>query len=61
MEERITVMQESGAEFIEDVETVKELNEPWSEDVYDYYTEEEDGGSSSSASEYYESNSPSCI
>jgi hypothetical protein len=61
MEERIQVMQETGAEFIEDVEAVKELNEPWSEDVYDYYAEEEDGGSSSSASEYYEGDSPSCI
>lgn len=62
MEERIIVMQDSGAEFIEDVETVKELNEPWSEDVYEYYTEEEeDGGSDSSASEYYEGDSPSCM
>jgi hypothetical protein len=61
MDERIMVMQESGGEFIGDVETVKELNEPWSENVYGYYTEEEDDGSSSSASEYYEGDSPSCI
>lgn len=55
-------MQESGAEFVEDAETVRELNEPWSEDVYEYYTEEEeDDGSDSSASEYYEGDSPSCI
>jgi hypothetical protein len=41
---------------------VRELNEPWSEDVYEYYTEEEeDDGSDSSASEYYEGDSPSCI
>jgi hypothetical protein len=62
MEERIMVMQESGAEFVEDAEMVRELNEPWSEDVYEYYTEEEeDDGSDSSASEYYEGDSPSCI
>lgn len=28
MEERIMVMQEFGADFVEDAETVKELNEP---------------------------------
>lgn len=49
MEERIVVMQEFGAEFVEDVETVKELDEPWSEDVYGYYTEEEDDDTSSSS------------
>jgi len=53
MEERIVVMQEFGAEFVEDVGMVRELNEPWSEDVYGYYTEEEeDDGSASSASEH---------
>lgn len=49
MEERIGVMQEFGAEFVEDVEMVKELNEPWSEDVYGYYTEEEEDDTSSSS------------
>jgi hypothetical protein len=49
MEERITVMQECGAEFVEDAETVRELNEPWSEDVYWYYTKEEDDDTSSSS------------
>jgi hypothetical protein len=53
MEERIVVMQEFGAEFVEDVGMVKGLNEPWSEDVYGHYTEEEeDDGSASSASEH---------
>lgn len=50
MEERIMVMQEFGAEFVKDVETVKELHEPWSEDVYGYYTEEEDDDDDTSSS-----------
>jgi hypothetical protein len=44
------VMREFGAEFVEDVETVKELNEPWSEDVYGYYPEEEEDDDTSSSS-----------
>jgi hypothetical protein len=49
MEERIEVMKRFGAEFVEDPELVKELQEPWSLDVYDYYTEEEEDDSSSSS------------
>lgn len=43
--------QGCAASHGEDVETAKELKEPWSEDVCGYDTDEEDdGGSSSSAS-----------
>ena len=49
MEERIMVMLESGAEFVEDVGTVKEMKEPWLEDVYVYNTEGEEGDTSSSS------------
>ena len=42
MEQSIMAMQEFGADFVEDAETVKELNEPWSDDIHGYYTEEED-------------------
>jgi hypothetical protein len=35
MEERVQVMQECGAEFIEDLSLMKELQEPWSSDVYE--------------------------
>ena len=56
MEGRIAVMREFGAEFVEDVWLVRELNEPWSEDVYLYYPEEEeeDDGSSEEEEDYSE-------
>ena len=59
MEERIQVMQEAGVEFVEDLSLVKELHQPWSSDVYDYYTSEEsaDDMSSSSVAESVSSSS----
>lgn len=56
MEERIVVMREFGADFVEDLSLVKELHEPWSPDAYEYYLTEEiraafsDSSSSSSYS-----------
>lgn len=50
MEERIGVVQEFGAEFFDDIAPVKELQEPWSADVYGYYTEEESEDDTSSSS-----------
>lgn len=54
MEERIGVMREFGAEFVEDVGMVRELNEPWSENVYLYYPKEEEDDASSEEEDYSE-------
>lgn len=55
VEERIGVMREFGAKFVEDLSLVKELYEPWSPDAYEYYLDEDiraafmDSSSSSSS------------
>lgn len=53
MEERIEVMKDFGAKFVEDPSLVQELQEPWSSKAtQNYLIDDEESSTSSSSSEY---------